>query len=268
MREGRAPSGASIIFLDEIDSTHAEGRRRAESGQADDVWLTAKRQTAGFGRRARAWQSADEDLKCTLVSPAHEPIQRAGQVSFVAALALYDAFSRWVSSDKLSLKWPNDVLIEGAKAAGILIELVNAPERPVLVMSAGVNIVTRAEDVAYETAALRDHADVARAEAPAPDALDAPNVLSAFDAAFAHWRGVWEREGFAPIREDWLSRARGLGEQIEIRLPNETLSGVFVGIDAQGALILDPPEGPRRVIAAGDVFFSGEGPEAQGRMKE
>ncbi len=149
--------------------------------------------------------------------------------------------------NKIALKWPNDVLVEGGKCAGILLENLGAK----LLIGIGVNIISKPEGLAYPTARLIDHMN----SAPSPQAL-----LGRLDEHFWRYYGQWRKEGFAPIRAAWLARAAGLNQPITVRLPNEEINGVFGGIDETGALILRSGEGTR-TIAAGEVFFGSKGEE-------
>src|SRR3984957_12027094 len=111
-----------IEAFDEIDSTNAEARRRADAGERGPLWLTAKRQTAGRGRRGRAWETGAGNLAATLLTHTEKPPAEAAQISFVAALAVADLAAAFVPASLVSLKWPNDPMIAGKKTAGILVE--------------------------------------------------------------------------------------------------------------------------------------------------
>jgi BirA family biotin operon repressor/biotin-[acetyl-CoA-carboxylase] ligase len=172
----------------------------------------------------------------------------AAQLSFAAALAVADLLGRFAPSASIALKWPNDVLLEGGKASGILLESEGGGGRlDWLAIGIGVNLVAAPPadpEAAHPPACLADHAPP-----PSPEA-----ALTALAAAFEGWRARHAAEGFAPLRAAWLARAARLGEPIEARLPSETLRGTFADLDADGALVLHTAAGPRR-IAAADVFF-------------
>jgi BirA family biotin operon repressor/biotin-[acetyl-CoA-carboxylase] ligase len=238
-------SGAALALFDRIDSTSHEARRRAESGQRGPLWIVALEQTSGYGRRGTRWESGMGDVAATFLFDPGAPAEKCGQLSFVAALAVADAIAMFAPSAGLTLKWPNDVLANGAKIAGILLELVGGSRGPrAVTLGIGVNIVTKLEEAQYPTARLLDF----RAEAPA--ALDVVNVL---DRAFDARRRTWTNEGFAPIRAAFLARAARLGKKIRIQLPDETLEGVFEGIDSDGALVLSS-DGSQRIVAAAAIL--------------
>lgn len=174
------------------------------------------------------------------------PKETLGQLSFAAALAVYDALQPLVPTADMRIKWPNDILIDNAKAAGLLLEMVETESGPALILGIGVNIVTKPLDTPYQATRLLDHG----LETPiAPSAL-AQSLDTAFWAHYDLWRG----QGFAPLRSAWLERAAGLGKAITVRLPNETVSGVFEDLDDTGALVLRMKTGTR-MISAGDVYF-------------
>jgi len=237
-----------VLAFEEIDSTSAEARRRAAEGQAGPVWITATRQTAGHGRRGRAWETGSGNLAATLLFTTGKPAGEAAQVSFVAALAVADLALAYLPSALVSLKWPNDLLVAGRKAAGILVESGKRDAGDLWVaVGIGVNLAT--PPVAAERPAT---AFAAHLQPPPPPPLEALDVLR---AAFDRWLALWNASGFAPIAQAWTARAHGVGEPCQARLPNETVSGVAEGLESDGALRLRLPTGEVRRITAGDVFF-------------
>ena len=238
-----------IEALEEVDSTNAEARRRAEAGARGPLWITAERQTAGRGRRGRSWETGAGNLAATYLATTAKPAAEAAQISFVAALAVADLAAAFVPASLVTLKWPNDPLIAGRKAAGILVESGPHPEGLWLAVGCGVNLATPPESPERPAVAFAEHM-----RSPPPKPIEALEVLA---AAFERWRDVWERLGFAPIAEAWTTRAHGLGETCTARLPNETVTGVAEGLDSDGALRLRTAAGAVRRITAGDVFFGG-----------
>ncbi len=239
---------APIVALEEVDSTNAEARRRVEAGEAGPLWITAGRQSAGRGRRGRAWETGAGNLAATyLFTTALRPAE-AAQVSFVAALAVADLASAFIPASLVSLKWPNDLMLAGRKGAGILVESGAAQSQPLWVaVGVGVNLATAPEAPDRPATTFAAHM---RAPPPAP--LDALAVLA---EALERWRQTWERVGFGPIAEAWTQRAHGIGERCVARLSDETLEGIAEGLDGDGALRLRTASGEVRRITAGDVFF-------------
>jgi len=237
-----------IEAYDELDSTNAEARRRAEVGEAGPVWITAGRQTAGRGRRGRAWASDTGNLFATLLTTTDRPPGEAAQLSFVAALAACDLADTCLGAGAARLKWPNDVMVHGKKAVGILVESgTRADGRLWLAVGIGVNLKHAPQNLDRPTAAFSEYV-----AGPPPEPLDALDVMA---SAFERWRLAWSTQGFAPIADGWSQRATGIGQRCEARLPNHTLSGVAEGLDHDGALRLRLDDGGLERITAGDVFF-------------
>ena len=249
---GRWPEGVGREVHAEIDSTNAEALRRGRAGARAPAWILSPRQTAGRGRRGRAWHQDPGNFAASLFMPVAEGPTAAAQRSFVAALALFDALVDATGRPELfALKWPNDVLLSGGKLAGILLESERAPQGGIaLAIGIGVNLRSAPDPEAVEAGATRP-VSLAGALGGAPGPEEFLDLLA---PAFAHWEGRLAREGFAPIRSAWLSRAARLGEPIVARLPGREFSGLFETIDAEGALVLAAPEG-RVTLPAADVFF-------------
>ena len=239
----------AVEAYDELDSTNAEARRRAEAGDPGPVWITAARQTAGRGRRGREWRSSQGNLAATLLLTLARPPVEAAQIAFVAALALADLGETLAGEGAVRLKWPNDLLLFGEKAAGILVESGARPDgRLWLAVGFGVNLADAPKDLERPAAAFAEHT---AKKIPPLDALD---LLA---AAFERWMTTWEREGFPAVATAWTARAHGLGEPCEARLPGGVLKGVAEGLDPDGALRLRLDGGAIERITAGDVFFGG-----------
>ena len=238
------PAPFSLLALDRVGSTNDEARRLAlEGAAADFLVVTASEQTNGRGRRGRTWVSPAGNLHCSILL-AIGRLAEAAQLGFVAAIALTDALSTLLPTAEFRCKWPNDVLVNGAKVAGMLLEPAGEGW---LVLGVGVDVAAAppAEMVAYPAQSLADLGYGG----------DSVAVLAAFCAALGSWVECWRAEGFAPIRLAWLERCRGLGQPIVVRLEQDTVTGQFTGLDADGALLLDQgPLGVRRLMA-GDVFF-------------
>jgi BirA family transcriptional regulator, biotin operon repressor / biotin---[acetyl-CoA-carboxylase] ligase len=248
---GLAPAagGARLIAYEEIDSTNAEAIRLARAGETGPLWLTAKKQHAGRGRRGRTWVSQPGNLYATLLLIDPSPPDLAPQLSFVAALALHDAVvdAAVAIGPRLSLKWPNDMLCGGAKLAGILVEGEGrGPLGPLAVaIGIGVNCAHHPDGTDFPATDLH-----AEGVAVSPEQL----VLS-LSATMVQRLRQWEHgEGFATIRTDWLKRASGLGCDIRVRLPDREVIGTFKDVDASGRLLLQPANGGVEAISAGDVF--------------
>lgn len=208
----------------------------------------ARVQEAGRGRRGRPWIAPEGNLTAScLLRPDATPAQ-AALLSFAACLAVADLFDALAPGVPVTLKWPNDALLNSRKAAGVLLESAGAGGRiDWLAVGVGVNLahVPPPDPEGWPPTSIA--AETGRA--PAPEI-----ALACLAAAFARWSGLLAREGFAPLRAAWLARAARLGQKVVARLPRETVEGVFEGLDADGSLVLARPEGARRIGAA-ELYF-------------
>jgi BirA family transcriptional regulator, biotin operon repressor / biotin---[acetyl-CoA-carboxylase] ligase len=231
--------------FDAIDSTNEEGKRQARAGAPEGTLIWAGAQTAGRGRRGRAWISPAGNLYFSLVLRPGKSAGAAAQLGFAAALAVAEAVAPALPKGvRLGLKWPNDVLLDGRKLSGILLESqASDGHLDWLVVGIGVNLASFPEGVDYPTTSL----------AAAGAAVTVEALLEAVTGRFAAWYERWREGGFPPLREAWLARAEGLGAAIRVRLATGESEGRFAGLDEEGALLLDAADGRRRV-AAGDVF--------------
>lgn len=241
---GTLASGSSVEVFDTLDSTSLEAKRRVAAGAVGPLWIIALKQTGGYGRRGSAWTQEEGDVAATFLFEPRAAPERLPELSFVAALAVWDAVRRYAPGADIEVKWPNDILVGGGKIAGLLLELITSPNGPLIALGVGVNVVSEPKNLAYPAARLIDWAK----SAPEPR-----RFVETLDESFAAWLAIWRREGFSAIREAWLQRANGLGERIKVRLENETIEGEFVDLDLSGALILECA-GERRAIAAGAVL--------------
>lgn len=217
------------------------------AGEAGPLWIRADRQVKGRGRQGRAWGEATGNLYSTLlIRPNLTPLQ-ASLYSFIACLAVAELFE--AHGGNAQLKWLNDALLNGGKAAGVLLEASGRDGRlDWLAVGIGVNLAAHPEG---DAAAIHPPTSLSAATGAvvAPD-----DALRHIAASVARWGDIMAAQGFAPVREAWLARATRLGERIEARLPGETIAGVFEDVDAEGALVLRTPTGARRIHAA-DIYF-------------
>ncbi|MEM9434552.1 MAG: biotin--[acetyl-CoA-carboxylase] ligase [Pseudomonadota bacterium] len=241
------PQGYDFIERDSVDSTMAEAARLAN--QLDrPTWILAHRQTAAKGRQGRAWSNPNGNFAATLLMRPTGSAAEAALRSFLAANALLETLSQYVDPARLSQKWPNDVLLDGGKIAGILLEsMADGHGVAWLSIGIGVNLCAAPDlpDAAFAPTALSQATG---------QVLGASEFLQGLAASFAHQEAVFAREGFAPLRQTWLNKAARLGEVITARTPREDISGIFETIDAHGSLILNTPQGPRPIPAA-DIYF-------------
>ena len=245
------PNGVGRIVLPSTDSTLSEAARVFPT-LTGPAWIMAHEQTAARGRRGRPWVFPKGNFAGTYVMPIAGAPEAAALRSFVMALALYDAVAAATGRpEALSLKWPNDVLLNGGKLAGILLEsITQGGQIAGLAIGIGVNLVAAPGADQVEPGAVRpvSLAGELGSVLPAEDFLD---LLATAYAAREH---SFVTYGFAPIREAWLARAARLGEVITARLPSREISGTFETLDEKGYLVLNTAKG-REAIAAADVYF-------------
>ena len=244
-----APDGFSVVEHDSLPSTNDEAARMAQGGAAAGTVVWAHRQTAGRGRRGRTWESPTGNLFCSvLLRPKVSPAV-AAELSLVAAVGVADTVAEILGGDAaVEQKWPNDVLVDGAKIAGILLESSGATGSRVdwVVIGMGLNVQSSPDEPEPPSTSLRQQG----ASVAVGDVLGL--LLRCLHAQYARW----ETAGVAPIRAAWLDRARGVGQPITVRLPDKTMQGRFADLDETGALILEMPDGQRRRVTAGDVFYA------------
>lgn len=239
-----------VLAFDQIDSTNAEARRRGEGGETGPLWITAREQTAGRGRRGRAWSGHAGNLAATLLISVDRTPAEAAMVSFVTALAAHDLMQQFAAPGLVTLKWPNDVLIAGDKAAGLLIESGPSGGGLWLAIGVGLNLVWAPADVERPATTLADHLAGDQAAAPSPEA-----ALTVLDTALQARLAQWYNGGATSVLEDWTARASGIPGRCVARLGHETVTGWAEGLAADGALKLRLDSGEVRMISAGDVFF-------------
>ena len=240
-------SGVRLIAYDTLGSTNAEALARGRAGERGPLWITAARQTAGRGRRGNAWVSEPGNLYASLLLTDAAPAAHLPELCFVVALAVRDALGGAAPelSSRLKLKWPNDLLLDGAKLAGILIEAESVGGKTITAAGIGVNCVHHPVGLAYPATSLS-----AYGESVSPESLLA-QLSRAMIARLSQWdRGA----GFAAIRAEWLSYAAGIGGDIQVRLPDRELTGTFESLDSMGRLMLRLPSGALEAITAGEVF--------------
>ena len=243
------PESFRLVTLDSVDSTNEEIKRRAELGAVDGSVVWAREQTSGRGRRGREWASPRGNFYCSLLLRPSYPASKAMNLGFVTAAAVAEVVTEALpNSARVTCKWPNDVLVNGRKVAGILIESSSAGGTALdwLAIGVGVNVVSHPREAASRYPATSLAAESARE-------VSLPKLLERYCRSLHRWIATWHEHGFAAIRQAWLQRAHGLHEPILVRLENETFEGVFANMDENGALVLEQ-NGIDRLVTVGDVF--------------
>jgi BirA family transcriptional regulator, biotin operon repressor / biotin---[acetyl-CoA-carboxylase] ligase len=240
-------AGYRLLAHEVLGSTNPEALALARRGERGPFWVTALRQTAGRGRRGSHWSSPPGNLYATLLLDDPGPAEHAPELSFVAALAVHDAIIDCAPAvrERLTLKWPNDLLCDGAKLAGILIESESVTGRLAVAIGVGVNCLHHPAQTPYPTTDL--HAGGAE--------VSAEILFVALSGTMPRRLIQWNRgAGFDAIRDEWIARAAGIGNDMRVRLPDRELFGRFEALDERGRLLLRLADGTLQTITAGDVF--------------
>ena len=239
-------AGYRLAAFDRIGSTNTEALERARAGERGPIWLVTSEQTAGRGRRQRAWIAPRGNLAASLLEVMDIAPAVAATVGFAAGLAEEAALRLGPDRPRYTLKWPNDVLAGGKKLVGIGLEAEAIGDRLAVVVGIGTNVVAAPEGTPTPAVSL----------ANLGVNISAEELVAALSDAWVEVRGIWDNgRGFAEIRRLWLERAAGLGERVAIHTGNATLEGIFDTIDDAGCLIVRTAEGRRVPVAAGEVFF-------------
>lgn len=254
-------AGYRLFAHDSIGSTNVEAMGLARQGDRGGVWVAAREQSAGIGRRGRKWFTPRGNLAASVLTVTRAPADRAATLGFAAGLSLVDGLSR-IAPDlgvdaaldglagrnaRLALKWPNDLVAGSAKIAGILLQAENlADGRIAVVVGIGVNVTNAPDGLPYPTTSLRQMGvDVAPEE-----------VLAELAESWLVYERLWNHgAGLPEIRDLWLERAGGVGGDVAVRSDGEVIRGRFETIDDDGCLIVRGSDGIRRRITAGEVHF-------------
>jgi BirA family biotin operon repressor/biotin-[acetyl-CoA-carboxylase] ligase len=238
-------AGVRLVTHEVLISTNTEALALGRQGERGPLWVTANRQTGGRGRRGRGWVSEPGNLHASLLLTDPSPPEHWPELSFVAALAIHDAVADAAPAARpqLTIKWPNDLLLAGAKFAGVLVE-AEGSEPGVVAVGIGINCVSHPTDTDFPATDLR--ATGAEVSAEALFATLSVKMMG----RLAQWN---EGEHFSTIRADWIARASGIGETVRVRVADEDHSGVFESLDDAGRLVLALRDGSKKIIAAGDV---------------
>ena len=246
------PGSARLLHLAVVDSTNAEAARRAAAGQDTGLWIVADEQTHGRGRSGRSWHSPPGNLYASLLLHLGCAPAIAQQLSLVAGVAAIEALCVLAGelrrAGRLRLKWPNDILLDGAKLGGILIESTMLAGRRIGLVGIGINLACAPPGLGRAATHLATLG-------PPPDR---DTVLRALVSAMQHWLSIWqEGVGFEAIRTAWLERAGPAGEPISVNAGTGPTAGTFLGLDQTGALLLRDADGGDVRFTFGDVSLIG-----------
>lgn len=237
-----------ILSFDTIDSTNSEAARRIQAGSIlESLWITAKTQMSGRGRLGREWVSNEGNVFATLVWPAPE-LSIAPQLSFLIAVAAQQLLQE-LAGDKaeVTCKWPNDILMDGGKISGILLETAKSPEgKDWVIIGIGINLTSKPDESRWPATCLAD-------------VMEPPHPEDAIRRLHQNWVRLfqtWEAQGFTPLAKKWMQCAFGLGHRVRYSVKNKIITGSFSGLDETGAALIRLDSGWVERIYAGEIEFS------------
>ncbi len=243
----KLPPGYQLRAYETLESTSVEAKRLAHAGASAGLWVLTDQQTAGKGRQGRVWNSLPGNLFASLLLYPACDISKIPELSFVSAVAVASTL-RHFSDTQITCKWPNDIMLEGKKAAGILLEAESSgnPGKPWVVIGIGINIAAKPDGVDYPAACLNDDLE----NPPTRD-----QVFEVLAKKMAEALNRWAMDGFGPIRTLWLNQAHNLGAEIKIESAGKTQEGSFEGLSKSGALLLKDLEGNLIEIISGNLML-------------
>jgi len=239
------PDQYDRVILSSVDNTMMEAARRADL-IAKPTWIMARHQSAARGRQGKPWVNPPGNFSATLVFKPNCTAQEAAKRSFLAANALYEALSLYVEPTKLGLKWPNDVLLDGKKIAGILLESVSIDNKDWLIVGVGLNVDSFPKKVRYPATCLTQSG---------VQIISAKIALSRFIHHFVGRYDMWIKEGFAPVRLAWCDSGYRFGKQVAMESGDEHIEGIFADINDDGAMVVKTQSGELREIVAGEMSY-------------
>lgn len=239
----------NLLIFDEVDSTNLEARRLVEHNIAGNFVIVSSKQSKGRGSYSRSWVSLEGNLHCSILLKTYSKISLISQLSFVTSLAIYDTINFFANSDcKISLKWPNDILVNGAKISGILLESILLPSSDIVnyvIVGVGINIKNSPDNLNRKTTSLFESFGVE---------LSPDKVLDQFMNYFEKYYYKWQMEGFVKLRKIWLSRAQDVNQVVTLVSQNNRVSGTFLDIDVSGAIRLKLASGQICNFEYGELY--------------
>lgn len=239
------PGGFRLVAFAAVGSTNDEAKRFAVAGAGEGLIVSAEEQLAGRGRLGRNWASPPGNLYASFVLRPAVPVRRAAEIAFLAAVAAHDMVHTIAPGRDARCKWPNDLLVDGRKIAGLLAEAAARPngDTDFVVLGCGVNVAqhpaeSRWPATSFAALGVRASTD---------------DVLAALAAALARWLTVWRKDGFEAIRTAWSQRSFEIGRPMALDLGQAKIAGGFAGIDSGGGLLLDLAGGRRETISYGEI---------------
>ncbi len=246
-------AGYRLEAFETVGSTNALALERAAKGDPGRLWLVSKKQESGRGRRGRAWSTPEGNLASTLLLVEGYELKTAATLGFVAGLSMAEALDAAFAATgpatppRIGLKWPNDVLLDGAKLSGILLEsAILGPDRFAVAIGIGTNVIAHPDDLPYAATSLKEIGS----------RCDAETLFAALSDAWVGNHRLWdEGRGLDEIRRRWLERAANLGHSVAMHYEGRVVSGRFETIDAECRMVIREDDGGHVAVTAGDVYF-------------
>lgn len=245
-----------LLTYEEVDSTNEEAKRLALGGGAHGAFLWSLRQTNGKGRKGREWISHDGNLFVSVLLQPGCNFDRMPQLSYVAAMAAHQTIHPLLSEEdqpKLRFKWPNDLLFDEQKLAGILLESIETTDeldgsrQRWAIVGLGMNIESCPDQLEYPATYLKELG---------LELVSAKIILSRFIHHFIHCYSQWQKEGFRPVREAWMQHCLHHDQFMSVKVGDQQIHGQFDRLDSRGNLVLKDKNGEEQAIAAGEVILS------------
>ncbi|WP_273757759.1 biotin--[acetyl-CoA-carboxylase] ligase [Bartonella sp. AU55XJBT] len=244
--------GYTVESYESVDSTNLIAQRKAQIGHQGYLWIVAQEQSQGRARRGRTWSSPKGNLYSSLLLMDDIVHQTAAQLGFVAGVSVAEAIKQFTKDEKqtnniVSLKWPNDILLRGAKSSGVLLEIFKLPSQQyALVIGIGINVKYNYEDAPYPTSSLQNiglH-------------VEAEQLFTVLTESFSRNYLLWKQpKGCEIIRKKWLLYSAHLGKYVKVVNDDKIVEGIFNGLDHDFNCIIKQKNGQTAIITAGDVHF-------------
>ena len=239
----------NLLIFDQIDSTNEEAKRLEQAKVEGEFVIWSKSQAKGKGRLGRKWVSPIGNLYLSLLLRPKYDVTTSSQISFVVAVAVGEMIAKFAHSQvAISYKWPNDILLNDKKIAGILLESSIKMHNGFLdwlVVGIGLNVVSSPEQMPYPTSSLQEQ----------NIEIDLNKIVDELMKSFSYWYSLWQNQGFDIIRTKWLERGKALGEVITVSVGKDRISGVFEDITLDGCIKLILPGGQACFVSSGEVFY-------------
>ncbi|WP_455466888.1 biotin--[acetyl-CoA-carboxylase] ligase [Bartonella sp. B39] len=244
--------GYTVESYESVDSTNLIAQQKAQAGHKGYHWVVAQEQLRGRARRGRRWSSPKGNLYSSLLLTDNIVHQTAAQLGFVAGISVVETVKQFIKDEKqtnsiVSLKWPNDILLKGAKSSGVLLEIFKLPSQQyALVIGIGINVKYHYEDAPYPTSCLKSVGLY----------IDAEQIFTVLTEFFSKNYLLWKQSGGCDIiRKKWLLHSAHLGQHVKIINDEKIIEGIFDGLDNDFNCIIKQKNGQQAVITSGDVHF-------------